>query len=295
MPLQSLTSISGMGVGFTPAVSPLMRLVSRFGLKETTAKSGGRVLPAMTNPDGSGSGSDTNSGTGSSLSKALAEVYNQCLLDFTVIEEKAIKSIIESLPQLQEFKWSFIKIDDSIELGRPWVFQNHIILPSKCCAMMSNEFAAVKAKESDNDTALDDDNPYTQSTALLFRMQVYMQAADSSKKYEKFCQENLGFLKVKQVVKPPGLKEVYYTDPNCLDDNWVFARNDAYVFLCLVVNADLALEARAYDAVVRDGIATVSESWLPATDVCAELGVADCHHPLVILGGSPFVLFEPAE
>lgn len=260
--------------GFTPATSPILSLVSKYNPREISIRSGKRITEGSSNQE-----------------QSLVQTYSKYCLDFSKDEQSAIRGVIASVPQLQEFDWRFVKLDDSLEFCRPWIFLDHIILPASCCTQIVKEYKSNQQSEN-VESQEDADNPFADSTGLLMRMLVYLQAGKQAQKYDKYCSENLGFVKVKNVVKPRALQQIAFTDPNCLDDRWVYPQDDTYVYLCLVINDQAQLEARAYDALLQNSVATILESWNPAANICAELGADDCHHPLVVLGGSPFVLFE---
>lgn len=263
VPSQTLPSMS--------AASPLMHLTTMYNKREIIFRTAKRLAE--------------NEAT----ALRMAQIYSKFALDFTATESEAIEYYIKVIPQLAEYDWIFCKLDDSLDYGRPWVLSGCIVLPQHIC---SEIVAAYKAELSTSST--EDDVASSPASGLLIKLQIYKDAQTHPEKYDEFAKTNLGFVRCTGLIKPASLASILYTDPNCLDDRWIYPKEDVYYYLCLIVSETGDLETRAYKANREsDDKYVVSELWQPGTDFAEDFNTQDCHHPYAILSNSPFILLTP--
>ena len=268
----SVFQVQTLGLGQL-ILSPLQQFSKNFKEKESIARSSRLV-------------------TADNYTKNLPGLYSRFLLDFQADEKGAITSIIQNNQQLRAFSWHFMKMDDTMEFARPFIFGNTIVLPSSACRKFADP-------QSDQDTS---DNQ-----SLLMRHQVYLQQMADTEKFEGIY-ESLKprdalvnntpadpiWTKASRLQVPKPVSDIMYTDPNTTGRYWLFREKpggDLY-WPGLFIDKDFQLVQLAYKTSI-DGqnTITVLDESVDLSNFSQLFNGSDVYyHPACQIAGNPMAL-----
>ena len=252
-------------------LSPLQQFTKNFKEKEAIARSSRLV-------------------TADNYTQKLPGLYSRFLLDFMADEKDAITSIIAENQQLRTFSWHFMKMDDTMEFARPFVFGNTVVLPSSACQKFADP-------QNDQDTS---DNK-----SLLMRFQIYLQQMADPGKYESVY-ESLKpqdalvnntpaepiWIKASHLQVPEAVSEVMYTDPNTTGRYWLFRSGGDLYWPGLFIDKDFQLVQLAFKTVTdQENTVRVTNESLDLSAFAQLFSGSDVfYHPACQIAGNPMAL-----
>ena len=266
----SVFQVQTLGLGQL-VLSPLQQFTKSFKEREAIARSSRLV-------------------TADNYIKNLPGLYSRFLLDFQEDEKDAIVSIIQKNQQLRTFSWHFMKMDDTMEFARPFIFGNTIVLSKSACQKFANP-------QSDQDKS---DNQ-----SLLMRHQIYLQQMTDTDKFESVY-ESLKpqdalisntpadpiWSKASHLQVPKSVSDVMYTDPNTSGRYWLFrSGKDAY-WPGLFIDKDFQLVQLAFKTTTnQQNMITVLDESVDLSDFSQLFNGSDVYyHPACQVAGNPMAL-----
>lgn len=266
----SVFQVQSLGIGQL-VLSPLQRFTQNFKEKEAIARSSRLV-------------------TADNYTKNLPGLYSRFLLDFRKDEKDAITSIIQKNQQLRTFSWHFMKMDDTMEFARPFIFGNTIVLPGSACRKFTNP-------KSDQDTS---DNQ-----SLLMRHQIYLQQMADAEKFEGVY-ESLKpqdalvnntpadpiWTRASHLQVPKSVSDVMYTDPNTTGRYWLFRSDKDVYWPGLFIDKDFQLVQLAFKTTTNEqNMITVLDESVELSDFSQLFNGSDVYyHPACQVAGNPMAL-----
>lgn len=229
--------------------------------------------------------------TADNYAKTLPRLYSRFLLDFAKEEKDAISAIIGGNQQLRTFSWHFMKMDDTMEFGRPFIFGNTIVLSASAC----KKFASPQSDQDKSD-----------NKTLLMRYQIYLEQLADPDKFEalykslkpqdalvKNTPADPIWTKVSHLQVPTEITEVMYHDPNTRHRYWIFESAGERYWPGLFIDKDFKLVQLAFKTKTDgEGLVTIlGESVELAKFAQQPFGGSDIfYHPACQVGGNPMAL-----
>jgi hypothetical protein len=229
--------------------------------------------------------------TAENYAEKLPALYSRFLMDFLPEEKTAITSIIQGNQQLRTFSWHFMKMEDTMEFARPFIFGNTIVLSASAC----KKFADPKTDQDASD-----------NKSLLMRYQIYLQQLADPEKYESIYetlkpQDALVnntpadpiWTKAPHLQIPAEVSEIMYTDPNTTGRYWLFRSGSDLYWPGLFIDKEFKLVQLAFriEKDKNDGFVVVNESVDLVKDFSKLFNGSDLYyHPACQLAGNPMAL-----